>query len=107
MGKGENVGYVTSIFSFSYNVFKRPLIEGRLTHHHTIPTFDTPEKEALRKHGGKRRKSWLPAFSFFSTMFSTLHKTNFKFSVTLILSSANIFDLDKPKILSFGNELKL
>ena len=39
-------------------------------------------------------------------MFSTLHKTNFKFSVTFILLSANAFDLDKPKILSFGNELR-
>ena len=40
-------------------------------------------------------------------MFSTLHKTNFKFSPTFILSSANAFDLDKPQILSFGNELNL
>ena len=39
-------------------------------------------------------------------MISTLHKSNFKFSVTFILSSVNSFDLDKPKILSFGNELK-
>ena len=39
-------------------------------------------------------------------MFSTLHKTNFKFSVTFTLSSANAFDSDKPKILLFGNELK-
>ena len=38
-------------------------------------------------------------------MFSTLHKTNFKFSVTFILSSANAFNLDKPKMLSYGNEL--
>ena len=38
-------------------------------------------------------------------MFSTLRKINFKFSVTFILSSADAFNLDKPKILSFGNEL--
>ena len=38
-------------------------------------------------------------------MFSTLHKTNFKSSVTFILSYANTFNLDKPKILSFRNEL--
>ena len=38
-------------------------------------------------------------------MFSTLHKTNLKFSVTFILSSANALNLDKPKISSFGNEL--
>ena len=38
-------------------------------------------------------------------MFSTHHKTNFKFSVTFILSSANAFNLDKSKIFSFGNGL--
>ena len=38
-------------------------------------------------------------------MFSTIHKTDFKFSVTFNSSSANAFDLDKPEILSFGNEL--
>ena len=40
-------------------------------------------------------------------MFSTLHKTIFKFSVTFILSSANAFDLDEPKFLAFRNELTL
>ena len=37
-------------------------------------------------------------------MFSTLHKTKFKFSVTFILSSAHAFNLDRSKILSFGKE---
>ena len=41
----------------------------------------------------------------FSTMFSTLSKTNFKFSVTFILSPANAFNFDQSKILSFGKEL--
>ena len=40
-------------------------------------------------------------------MFSTLQKTNFGFSVTSILSSANAFDLDKLKILSCGNDIKV
>ena len=39
-------------------------------------------------------------------MFSTLPRTNFNFSITLILLSANAFDLDQSKILSFGNGLK-
>ena len=71
-----------------------------LTHYHTTPTFDAPEKEAFRKHCE-------PAFSPFPTMFSTLHKTNFKFSVTFILSSASAcaFKVDQFKILSFGNGL--
>ena len=41
----------------------------------------------------------------FRTMFSTLPKTNFKFLVTMILSSANALNLVKAKILSFGKGL--
>ena len=37
----------------------------------------------------------------FSHYFPTLPKTNFNFLVTFILSSANAFNLDQPKILSF------
>ena len=40
-------------------------------------------------------------------MFSTIPKTNFNFSVTFVLSSANAFNLDKSKILSYGKELKV
>ena len=39
-------------------------------------------------------------------MFSTLPKTNVNFSFTFILSSANAFNLDQSKILSFGKEFK-
>ena len=39
-------------------------------------------------------------------MFSTLPKTNFNFSVTLILSSASDFNLDLSKNLTFGKGLK-
>ena len=38
-------------------------------------------------------------------MFSTNPKTNFNFSVTFILSSADAFNLDQSKILLFGKEL--
>ena len=38
-------------------------------------------------------------------MFSTLHKTNLTFLVTLILLSANAFNLDQSQILAFGKEL--
>ena len=38
-------------------------------------------------------------------MFSTLPETNFNFSVTFILLSANAFNLDQSKILLFGKEL--
>ena len=40
-------------------------------------------------------------------MFSTFRKTNFKFSVTFILSPANALNLDKSRSLLLGNELKV
>ena len=66
-----------------------------LTLYHTIPTFNNPEKEGLENRG-KMRKCWLPAFSPFPTIISTLAKTNFNFSVTFSLSTPNAFNLDKP-----------
>ena len=39
-------------------------------------------------------------------MFSTLPKTNFKFSVKFILSAANAFNFDQSEILSFGKAVK-
>ena len=43
----------------------------------------------------------------FSSMFSTLLEKELVFSVIFILLSANAFNLDQSKILSFGKELKL
>ena len=40
-------------------------------------------------------------------MFSTLPKTNFSFFFTFILSSANAFNLDQSKNMSFGKESKV
>ena len=40
-------------------------------------------------------------------MFSTLPKTDFNFSITFILSSANVLSFDQPKSLFFGNGLTL
>ena len=76
-----------------------------LTLYHTIPTFNDPGNEAFWKHCRKRRKCWWPAFSPFPTMFSTLPKRNFNFSVAFILLSARSFNLDQSKNLSFGKEL--
>ena len=50
-----------------------------LTLYHTIPTFNDPAKTACRKHCGKRRKCWIPAFSPFPAMFSTHPQKNFCF----------------------------
>ena len=67
--------------------------------------LSTLRKVAFRKHSGKRRKCWLPAFSPFPTMFSTVPRAYFSFCVTFILSSVNALNLDWSKILLFGKEL--
>ena len=69
--------------------------------------FDISGKEAFSKHCGKRRKCWLPAFSPFPTLFSTLSKIEIIIYVTIILLSANAFNLDKVKSLSSGNGLNV
>ena len=65
-----------------------------------------------RKHCGKRRKCWLPAFSPFPTMFSKgvivrVVKANIFFDFTFNLSSANAFNLNYrcDEMSSFGREL--
>ena len=78
-----------------------------LTLYHTIPTFNDPKEEAFGKHCGKRRKCWQPAFSPFPTVFSNLSKREIIICTTSNLLSASAFNLDEPKILSFGKELIL
>ena len=51
-------------------------------------------------------KCWLPAFSLFPTIVFIVYRTNFTFSVTIILSSANALKLVWSKVLLFGKELK-
>ena len=75
----------------------------QLTLYHTIPTFNDPETEGFENVVGKKMK--MLVFSPFPTMFSTLPKPNLNISFTFILSSANAFNLDQSKILSFGIEL--
>ena len=67
--------------------------------------LDVSGKETFSKHYAKRRKCWLPAFSPFPTMFSTLSQTVLIIYVTFILSSANALNLDTVKFLSSGNGL--
>ena len=76
-----------------------------LTLSHTITTFNDPAEGPYGRHCGEKRKRWIQAFSPFPTMLSTIPWTNLKFSVTIILSSANALNLDQSKILSFGTEL--
>ena len=60
------------------------------------PWFSQPWNRSFWKHS-RTCICWYPAFSAFPTMFSTLFKWNFNFSVTFILTSANAFNLDQFK----------
>ena len=55
----------------------------------------TLRKTPLENIVGKGENAGKPAFSPFPTMFSTVSKTNFDFSVTYNLLSANAFNLDR------------
>ena len=76
-----------------------------LTHSHTMTPFDASRKEAFSKHCEKRRNCLYKQISPFSTIFSTVSKTEIIIFVTFNLSSANTFNLVRSKILSSGNGL--
>ena len=57
--------------------------------------------ESWLKHCGKMRKCWWPAFSPLPTIFSALWWTFFSIWSTFKLSSANTFQLEAVKMLSF------
>ena len=81
---------VTSIFSFFNNVFYSSQIKFQFLSH-----YDFVVCECL-----------LLAFSPFSTMLSTIAKSNFSFGVTMIVSSANALNLAMAEIflyLAMGN----
>ena len=62
------------------------LLTKELTLYYTIPTFNDPKE---------------PAFSSFPTVFSVLSRREIIILTKSILSSANPFNLDQAKILSF------
>ena len=76
-----------------------------LTLHYTIRTFNDLENESLENIVEKGENANNQHFSPFPT-FSTFSKTKFKFPVIFVMSSANVFNSDKSKILSFGEGLK-
>ena len=63
-------------------------------------------KKPFEKTVEKGENAGNPAFSCFPTVFSTLTKTKIIVFSTSILSSANAFNLDQSKILSFAKKLK-
>ena len=69
--------------------------------------LQTDVKRVTKTMREKKTMVVYEAFSLFVLMFSTLPKTNFNFSVTFIVLSANTFNLDQSKILLFGKGLNL
>ena len=70
-------------------------------------TFNNPEEEAFRKHCGKRRKCWLPTFSPFPTIFSTLSKIEIIILPTADSSSADALNFVLSKNVLLHNELNV
>ena len=68
--------------------------------------FKMTQQRSFLKKLWEKEKMMVTSIFPFPTMFSTLHKTNFKFSVTFIFQSAYAFNLDWSKILLFGKDLK-
>ena len=64
-----------------------------LTVYYIILNFEDPERVSFWKHCWKRRKCWYPAFSPFSTLFSTLSKIEIIFVQTVDLLYAYGFNL--------------
>ena len=70
-----------------------------------LPHNPDLNREAFGKHCWKKEKMLMTSISPFPTMFSTLLKTSFDFLFEFTLPSANGFNMDQSKILSFGKDL--
>ena len=75
-----------------------------LTLYHTVLTFNDPWKRSLLKTLWEMEKMLVISIFSISHVFSP-SQSKFNFSAKFNLSSANAFNLDQPKILSFGQEL--
>ena len=75
--------------------------------YHSILTFKDPWKEVFLKTLWEKEKMLVTSIFSFSHNVFYPSKTNFNFSATFNLSSANAFNLDQSKNLSFGKELTL
>ena len=122
---------VTSNFTFSYSVFylfvefsfifiKHKIVVCKLfpfervlyllfgkglTPYHTIPTFNALKKRSPLKTLWEKEKMLVTSIFTIPTMFSTIPKMNFNFSVPFILLSANAFNFNKSYMLLFGKAL--
>ena len=75
-----------------------------LTLYHAIPTLNDPEKKAWENTVGKGEKTGNQHFPLFP-VFSTLSKREIVTLASFDLSSANVFNLVRSKIVPFGKGL--
>ena len=71
-----------------------------------LSSLMTMYKKPFENILGKGENAGNQHFLLFPPCFLPFPKTNFNFSFTFILLSANALNLDKSKIFSFGKELK-
>ena len=84
----------------------RNIVALRFILFHTIWNFTDLEKEVFSENvEGKGENAGNQHFLYFPQYFPSFPKTNFNFSVTFSLSSANALNLDPSKRLSCGKEL--
>ena len=78
-----------------------------LSLYYRIPTYNDIEKKSLLKTLWEKEKMLVSSiFSFSHNVFLAVQKEFLFLSYIYILSSANLFNLDKSKILSFGEDLQ-
>ena len=95
---------LSSACAFSLNILEMLSFGKELTHYHTIPTLTTLRKKPQEGVLGKGENAGNLRFLLFLHCFLPFIKQISNFQL-LNLSSANAFDLDKPRVLSFGNKL--
>ena len=104
---------ITSIFSFSHNVFKRLPFQGRLKSQLCGKELILYQslwaarlcKKALKTMSGKRRNTGKKHFPVFQQCFLLFIETNSIFLLHLASSLANYaFDLNGPRISLSGKE---
>ena len=86
--------------SFRLEESKNLLFGKRLTLHHTITTFNDPDREALLKTLWEKEKMLVTSISSFShNVLQPSKKQTSNFQSHFVLSSAHAFNLDQSKIL--------
>ena len=89
---------------FHYYLFKKSDPMPVKTLYHTIPTFNDPKEEGFGRHFRKEENAGNEQFVLFLSVFPILSKREIITIATFNFSSANAYNLNQSKKLSFGVE---